>query len=88
MITQPRTPPESVHKICTWHHVPKQVVLHWLVTCMTDDCVLTPSNMGAVDDKGFYRWRMALGPVDLRVLLERESDVQLFELTWGGSSCK
>lgn len=84
MITQPRTPPHGVHKICTWHHVPKQVVLNWLVTCMLDGCTLTHSNMSAVDAQGYFRWRMSLHPKDMRVLLERESDVQLFELTWCG----
>jgi hypothetical protein len=84
MQTNPRKPPHSVHQIVTFTG-DKQVVLSWLVLNMMDDCVLTKSNLSAVDEAGYWRWRMSLNPKDRRVLFERAEDVAIFQLAWGSS---
>ena len=75
-------PPPRVYKIVSFNHDDKHAVLHWLIMNMLDDCVLTPSNLAAVDAQGAYRWRMNKKPKDHRVLFERAEDVQMFQLAW------
>lgn len=81
-VTRAQNPPNGVHKIVRWQLHDKSQVLQWLIVNMLDDCVLTPSNLAAVDPMGYWRWRMGASAQDLRILLERPEDVQLFEITW------
>lgn len=80
--TRAQTPPQCVHKIMQWQLHDKSLVLQGLVANLSDDCVLTPSNLAAIDPQGYWRWRMGAHSQDLRVLLERPGDVQLFEMAW------
>lgn len=82
MNTSPRKPPHSVHEIVTFKG-DKHKVLQWLVINMLDGCTLTESNLSAVDQAGYWRWRMGLNPKDRRVLFERAEDVAIFQLAWG-----
>jgi hypothetical protein len=83
MQTKPRQAPWSVNLICEFPpEVDKHQVLRWLVHMLSDDCMLTPSNMGAYDTQGYWRWRITRLPGHNKVWLEREADVQLFTLTW------
>lgn len=84
MQTKPRKPPHSVHQIVHFKG-DKRTVLTWLVINMMDSCTLTKSNLAAVDEHGYWRWRMALNAQDRRVLFERAEDVAIFELAWGSS---
>ena len=80
-LTNPRPPPNSVNQIVHFQ-ADKLKVFNWLVLNMLDDCVLTQNNMSAVDDQGYYRWRMALNLADRRVLFDRAEDVSIFQLAW------
>jgi hypothetical protein len=81
---KPRRPPHSVHVIVPFDG-DKHKVLTWLVMNMADSCTLTESNLSAVDENGYWRWRMSLNPKDRRVLFERAEDVTIFQLAWGSS---
>lgn len=83
MTQPPRKPPHSVHQTIAFAHPDKHMVLTWLILNMMDDCVLTKSNLSAVDSDGYWRWRMSLNPKDRRVLFERAEDVAIFQLAWG-----
>lgn len=82
--THPRPPPHSVNQIV--HFQANKLKVHnWLILNMLDDCVLTESNLSAVDAQGYWRWRMGLNVKDRRVLFERAEDVVIFQLAWGSS---
>ena len=82
--THPRTPPNSVNQIVHFQ-ADKLKVHRWLILNMLDDCVLTESNLSAVDEQGYWRWRMGLNVTDRRVLFDRAEDVVIFQLAWGSS---
>jgi hypothetical protein len=65
--------------IATYHGANRDDVKTWLMTHMP---VKMTTHWAGLFDFNQYRWRMALGENDHRVLFDREEDFVHFSMVW------
>jgi len=67
--------------IAIYRNATKEEIFEWLKTHMPVSR-LNPYQNAGFDERGRYRWRLALHPEDPRVLFDREEDFVHFSMVW------
>lgn len=67
--------------IATYRGATKEEICEWLTTHLPVSRLNKYESAG-FDKKGRYRWRLAIGEHDRRVLFYRKEDFMLFSMVW------
>jgi len=67
--------------IATYKNATKEEICEWLKTQLPVSRLNKWGHAG-FDEQGRYRWRLAIGEHDRRVLFYRKEDFMLFSMLW------